>query len=192
MNTANTQYAINRAIQLCEWIAETPHQRGSINGLAAQVRHELSALQPAAAQPPGDDPCPGCVKGGVCRTPTCGRLKLPVDHPFRSGPQAQPQGDARKLARAKELLEIFNDDTLPTVSGSMSSAPARAMEPLTDAMVVAAARVLNARLAEACNINADDQWKIHGDDFKEDARAALQAAHGIPATTPTKTQGGEA
>lgn len=47
----NTQYAINRAIQLCEWIAETPHQRGSINGLAAQVRHELSALQTAAAQP---------------------------------------------------------------------------------------------------------------------------------------------
>ena len=30
------------------------------------------------------DPCPGCAKGGVCRTPTCGRLKLPVDHPLRA------------------------------------------------------------------------------------------------------------
>lgn len=31
-----------RAVQLCDWIAESPHQRGSINGLAAQVRHELT------------------------------------------------------------------------------------------------------------------------------------------------------
>jgi hypothetical protein len=31
-----------------------------------------------------DDPCPGCKKGGVCRTPKCGRLKLPVDHPLRN------------------------------------------------------------------------------------------------------------
>ena len=31
-----------------------------------------------------DDPCPGCKKGGVCRTPKCGRLKLPADHPLRN------------------------------------------------------------------------------------------------------------
>lgn len=36
------------------------------------------------------DPCPGCRKGGVCRTPSCGRLKLPVDHPYRNA-QAQPE-----------------------------------------------------------------------------------------------------
>ena len=30
------------------------------------------------------DPCPGCIVGTVCRTPNCGRLKLPVDHPFRN------------------------------------------------------------------------------------------------------------
>lgn len=29
------------------------------------------------------DPCPGCTKGHVCRTPKCGRLALPVDHPLR-------------------------------------------------------------------------------------------------------------
>src|SRR5574343_352129 len=31
-----------------------------------------------------EDPCPGCYKGGVCRTPKCGRLKLPADHPYRT------------------------------------------------------------------------------------------------------------
>lgn len=32
---------------------------------------------------PMTDPCPGCTKGHVCRTPKCGRLDLPVDHPLR-------------------------------------------------------------------------------------------------------------
>lgn len=41
--------------------------------------------------PAQDDPCPGCRKGGVCRTPKCGRLKLPIDHPYRSEQLAQPQ-----------------------------------------------------------------------------------------------------
>lgn len=31
------------------------------------------------------DPCPGCRKGGVCRTPACGRLKLSENHPYRIG-----------------------------------------------------------------------------------------------------------
>ena len=39
---------------------------------------------PEPKQPALDDPCPGCRKGGVCRTPKCGRLKLPVDHPLRN------------------------------------------------------------------------------------------------------------
>jgi hypothetical protein len=30
------------------------------------------------------DPCPGCTPGHVCRTPACGRLKLPLDHPLRN------------------------------------------------------------------------------------------------------------
>lgn len=36
------------------------------------------------AQAAGEaDPCPGCRKGAVCRTPACGRLALPIDHPLR-------------------------------------------------------------------------------------------------------------
>ena len=32
---------------------------------------------------PDADPCPGCSAPGVCRTPACGRLKLPENHPLR-------------------------------------------------------------------------------------------------------------
>lgn len=46
--------AMRKAILLCEWIAETPHQRGSINGQAAQVeyalRTALEQVQPSVAQ----------------------------------------------------------------------------------------------------------------------------------------------
>ena len=37
------------------------------------------------------DPCPGCIRGGVCRTPKCGRLALPLDHPFRNLQPAQSE-----------------------------------------------------------------------------------------------------
>lgn len=52
-------------------------------------------------------------------------------------------------------------------------------KPLTVAMVSKAARVLNDRQAEACGVDKDDQWKVYGHDFIEDARAMLNAAHSI-------------
>jgi hypothetical protein len=42
----------------------------------------LKAAQPSPVQEP--DPCPGCNKGLVCRTPKCGRLNLPIGHPART------------------------------------------------------------------------------------------------------------
>lgn len=51
--------------------------------------------------------------------------------------------------------------------------------PLTDEMVTAAARALNKRQAEACGVDKHDHWKFYCDDIKEDARAALVAAHNI-------------
>ena len=56
-------------------------------------------------------------------------------------------------------------------------------EPLTSSMVSTAARVLNDRQADACNVDRDDQWKIYGQDFIEDAEAMLRAAHGIGSET---------
>ena len=35
------------------------------------------------------DPCPGCIVGTVCRTPKCGRLALPLDHPLRNSQPTQ-------------------------------------------------------------------------------------------------------
>ena len=49
-------------------------------------------------------------------------------------------------------------------------------EDVTDAMVVAAARVLNKRAAKACNADTDDQWRWYSEGFKNDARAAVAAA----------------
>lgn len=52
----------------------------------------ITALREALAEQPAQvDPCPGCLKGRVCRTPKCGRLKLPADHPLRSEQPAQQE-----------------------------------------------------------------------------------------------------
>lgn len=49
------------------------------------------------------DPCPGCKKGGVCRTPKCGRLKLPEDHPLRSEKPERPEQEP--VAWANEIID---------------------------------------------------------------------------------------
>lgn len=57
-------------------------------GWSEAVRLNAQAVPAApqpAQQPLTDDPCPGCQVGKVCRTPKCGRLKLPTDHPLRTG-----------------------------------------------------------------------------------------------------------
>jgi len=56
----------------------------------------ILALRPQAVPMTEEaDPCPGCRKGGVCRTPKCGRLKLPIDHPYRTG-IATPAGGEKQ------------------------------------------------------------------------------------------------
>jgi hypothetical protein len=46
-------------------------------------------------------------------------------------------------------------------------------------MVVAAARELCARESEECGVDNDDNWKMYGETFLMDAKAALDAA-GVP------------
>lgn len=46
----------------------------------------------------------------------------------------------------------------------------------TQEQISAAARVLSDRSADACNIDRDDNWNMHADEFIEDATAALEAA----------------
>jgi len=79
--------------------------------------------------------------------------------------------------------EIISEEGLQRALADMLADPAytrpQAREPLTDAMVVEAARMLSDRQAAACNVDCGDMWKMHGNEFIDDARAALEAAHGI-------------
>lgn len=52
--------------------------------MAKQIKELQDRLAPQSVTE-SDDPCPGCQKGGVCRTPKCGRLDLPENHPYRVG-----------------------------------------------------------------------------------------------------------
>lgn len=69
------------------------------------------------------------------------------------------------LDRAADLLE--------------AEAQRPALRPLTDEQVTAGARELCRINAGMCGTDFDDEWKTYGEQFKADARACLQAAHGI-------------
>ena len=60
---------------------------------------------------------------------------------------------------------------------SIKSPPQR--QPLTDEMVVAAARELCKIHAGECQVDEQDTWTVYSDQFKRDAEAMLKAAHGI-------------
>lgn len=51
--------------------------------------------------------------------------------------------------------------------------------PLTHEQITRAARALCKKTAETCGTDADDEWKIYGESYKEQALIALEAAHGI-------------
>lgn len=66
------------------WDYMTP-ERLARGWCAVCVVNQENMPRPIKTEAEIEDPCPGCQKGGVCRTPACGRLKLPMDHPFRTG-----------------------------------------------------------------------------------------------------------
>jgi len=96
--------------------------------------------------------------------------------------------DAAVLSWQEWLTDVRANDTSKERVDEMqkqrhdTTPPQPASKPwvgLTDEMVVAAARMLSDRQAAECNVDCGDMWKMHGNDFIEDARAALEAAHGI-------------
>ena len=75
--------ALTAAVQLCEWIAETPHQRGSINGKAAQVLYAASEAIAALQAEPQPEPVAQIVgTGGTANMPLLQWLS--ADHSFRA------------------------------------------------------------------------------------------------------------
>jgi hypothetical protein len=86
----------------------------------------------------------------------------------------------KKAENARELGLSYDDEPkIGCVNHDCDKCKAVQQNPMTDEMVTAAARALNKRQAEACGVDKNDHWKFYGDDIKEDAKAALEAAHGI-------------
>ena len=52
-------------------------------------------------------------------------------------------------------------------------------KPLTDEMIVAGGKALAKLHADTCGLDFDDVWKYYAEDHKADAKAAIEAAHGI-------------
>ena len=131
----------------------------------------------ALVQPPAqDDPCPGCHKGVVCRTPKCGRLKLPVDHPYRSEQPAQQEPvvfyRCNGCGHAYEQVHPTSCDCMEGSSfekvNYYTSPPAQ-RKPLTDEELDKSLREAKLSIAPAVS-------------FRTGFRAA-EAAHGIKENT---------
>jgi hypothetical protein len=90
-----------------------------------------------------------------------------------------PQGKGFYWAKPTQITAPVTVDVEPLPLYTTPPAAQRPFVGLTDEMVTAAARALNKRQAEACGVDKNDHWKFYGDDIKEDARAALEAAHNI-------------
>lgn len=90
----------------------------------------------------------------------------------------------RCWSAACHIQEMLTDTDPENAVAELDGAPATSKrESLTDEMVVAAARSLNKRAAQACNVDEADSWNLYGDEYIEDARAALEAAHSIKENT---------
>lgn len=74
---------------------------------------------------------------------------------------------------------IFND-LKPAIHAAIckyvAAAPQQAEVVPSDAMIVAGARALCNRFADTGGVSREDQWSIYAEDFKDDARAVLNAA----------------
>jgi hypothetical protein len=112
------------------------------------------------------------VMQGICYVMHPEALQAVIDEAIKQALAAQQ--DIQRLSALVRAQQI-TIDKLEAQRQSASSA----WVGLKDEMVTAAARALNKRQAEACGVDKNDHWKFYGDDIKEDARAALEAAHSI-------------
>jgi hypothetical protein len=74
---------------------------------------------------------------------------------------------------------IFEEHVVPALEVARKVLATQQPEPrdeVTEAMISAAAKSLSDRGADECNINRDDNWMIYGEQYRQDAMAALEAA----------------
>lgn len=70
-----------------------------------------------------------------------------------------------ELEQENRLLRARNDRLEALVGGQS-----------TEDQIIAGAKALNKRTAEACGVDEVDQWKIYSEEFIEDSRIVLTAA----------------
>lgn len=75
-------------------------------------------------------------------------------------------------------MACFHADKVP-VGSNLYTHPAPQQKPLTDEQITAGAKALCKRSSEICGVNADDNWNLESEYFKDDARCVLEAAHNI-------------
>ena len=152
-----------------------------IKWLAKTVEHGTKLYDAPQPAPPDDMKVYDAIAANYTAVPLPAREPL-TDDEFISLMDSDGIGpvDPGMALTIKELVERAYGIAPPVVAQSATTP--------TPAQIGAAARVLNARYAIACGVDVDDCWHINGDDFKDDARAALEAAHGITATPADKEQ----
>jgi hypothetical protein len=107
MNGEALKLALKLALEALEWNMDYLPSRGHGTSMASRA---IAAAIEALSAPPQDeerDPCPGCQVGAVCRTPACGRLKLPLDHPYRSTQAGAPVPEP-KFWYDEEMGELYS------------------------------------------------------------------------------------
>ena len=127
-----------------------------------------------------------CIKQGVAEagqnphTSAIGKaLYRALSKEKKASPTQVEKNKARWAQRQADKEQGVAEGSDEGKTGKNFAKIAPTLKPLTDEMVVAAARVLNERQADACGVDRDDQWAIYSDDFKADALAMLKAAHNI-------------
>ena len=79
---------------------------------------------------------------------------------------------------AKFTDGIWREVTDGSAGVSLYTTPPQ-RKPLTDEMIVAGGKALAKRHADSCGLDFDDVWKYYAGEHKDDAKAAIEAAHGI-------------
>ncbi len=95
-------------------------------------------------------------------------------------------------ALKQQLADVTDDyqrlllEKQDRICSALAAQPAAQRVPLTDEMVTKAARELCKIHAMECSVDKQDTWNLYAEQFKRDARAMLEAAHGITSTSDQK------
>lgn len=87
--------------------------------------------------------------------------------------------EARDVKMIADSAECVKEQLLTALTAAQARAETA---PITDALISKAARFISDRQSKECNVNADDNWKVYGDEFIEDVRDMFAHVGLKPAT----------